>query len=163
MAPILIAQSVRRARFTAVVARVHEAALFPAHENVLLVELAELRSREEQAGEGIGCGGGGGCCGCGVRLGEGVEGGEGEPVLGVEVGGCGGEGDGVCEGWVGGAAFCGGGCWGEEGVGAVVEDVAFEVGCYWGVFLASFGARGCGGRGCGCGCGCGARVEDVDC
>ena len=37
----------------------------------------------------------------------------------------------------------------------MVEDVAFEVGCYWGVFLAGFGARG--GRGCG------ARVEDVHC
>jgi len=47
---ILVAQAVRRAGSAAVVARVHEAALFPAHEDVLVVELAEFCAREEEAG-----------------------------------------------------------------------------------------------------------------
>jgi hypothetical protein len=55
VAAILIAQAVRRAGGAAVVARVHEAALFPAHEDVLVVELAELCAGEQEAGELVCC------------------------------------------------------------------------------------------------------------
>lgn len=41
---VLIAQPVRGARLAAVVARVHETALFPAHEDVFFVQLAQLGS-----------------------------------------------------------------------------------------------------------------------